>query len=255
MLFLSCIGPPLLTFKFSPKFPFVIFVFPLIRFPLPTYSLFPLTLTSHSFRTRTLSKFLPPSTPSPLSKALQFQLLHQVTPFPQLHFLLRFFFPKICFPLSKPSLFFSLSLHSHRPSSPTSATGIFDGESCGSVGFLGLILRCCEWVGWGFDVVFEVDTLVLRGGEGVVSFEEWECGFEVAKEEQLGVKVLFFSHGSQTLFFGNDLDWYWVFTIKALVFLFSFLCQCLVVEKNDSKRKKKFKFEALWCLGPLGTKK
>ena len=136
------VGPPLQTFKFSPKFPSVIFVFPLIRFPLPTYSLFPLTPTSHSLRTRTLSKFLRPSTPSPLSRVLQFQLLHQVTPFPQLYFLLRFFFPKICFPLSKPSLFFSLSLHSHRPSSPTSATGIFDGESCGSVRFLGLILRC-----------------------------------------------------------------------------------------------------------------
>ena len=40
-----------------------------------------------------------------------------------------------------------------------------------------------------------------------MSFEEWECGCEVAKEEQLGVKVLFFSHGSQTLFFGNHLDW------------------------------------------------
>ena len=102
----------------------------------------PLIPFSHLLQPLTLSKFLPPSTPSPLSKALQFQLLHQVTPFPQLYFLLRFFFPKICFPLSKPSLFFSLSLHSHRPSSPTSATGIFDGESCGSVRFLGLILRC-----------------------------------------------------------------------------------------------------------------
>ena len=50
-----------------------------------------------------------------------------------------------------------------------------------------MLLRCCEWVGWGFDVVFKADTPVLRGGEGVVGFEEWECGCDVAKEEQLGV--------------------------------------------------------------------
>ena len=59
-----------------------------------------------------------------------------------------------------------------------------------------------------------------------MDFEKWECGCEVAKQERLGVKVLFFSHGSQTLFFGNDLDCYWVFTIKVkdfssfLVFFF-----------------------------------
>ena len=43
-------------------------------------------------------------------------------PKPKSDFLLRFFSPKICFPLSKPSLFFSLSLHPHQPSSPAAAT-------------------------------------------------------------------------------------------------------------------------------------
>ena len=42
-------------------------------------------------------------------------------PKPKSDFLLRFFSPKICFPLSKPSLFFSLSLHPHQPSSPAAA--------------------------------------------------------------------------------------------------------------------------------------
>ena len=71
----QCVGPPLLTFKFPPKFCSVIYVFPLIRFP------FLLIPFSYLLQTLTLSKFLPLSTLSKLHQR-PFAFLHTDDPSP-----------------------------------------------------------------------------------------------------------------------------------------------------------------------------